>query len=132
MSVRYEGAGAKDTRITILQAGEEIGDDVVPKGQIALCFSYDEVFYIEGTASEVKELLQDAIDKITEATKPARTGVTGNERTQRIDMIAELLWNSDGSPTTSDEDYAATYRKNAAEQYAEYEAGKLDPWWWAS
>jgi hypothetical protein len=60
MSTRYEGAGAKDTRITIHQAGEEIGDDVVPEGQVALAFNYDEVFYIQGTPAEVKALLTKA------------------------------------------------------------------------
>jgi hypothetical protein len=60
MSTRYEGAGAKDTRITIHKAGEEIGDDVVDEGQIALAFNYDEVFYLQGTPREVMELLTKA------------------------------------------------------------------------
>jgi hypothetical protein len=60
MSTRYEGAGAKDTRITIHKAGEEIGDDVVPEGQIALAFNYDEVFYIQGTPVEVRILITRA------------------------------------------------------------------------
>ena len=61
MSTRYEGAGAKDTRITIHTAGEEIGDDVVPEGQIALAFNYDEVFYLQGKPHEVRELLDKGI-----------------------------------------------------------------------
>jgi hypothetical protein len=60
VTTRYEGAGAKDTRITVHAAGEEIGDDVVPEGQIALAFSYDEVFYIQGTPGEVAELIGNA------------------------------------------------------------------------
>ena len=57
-----------NVRLTVLKGGEEIGDEVVPDGQIALCINYDEVFYIQGTASEVRELLQDARDMIREAT----------------------------------------------------------------
>lgn len=67
MTTRYEGAGAKDTRITVHTAGEEIGDDVVPEGQIALAFNYDEVFYLQGRAWDVGQLLQDGLDKIREA-----------------------------------------------------------------
>jgi len=57
MTTRYEGAAAKDVKFTILGAGEEIGVDVVPEGQIALCFNYDEVFYIQGTPEELVRLL---------------------------------------------------------------------------
>ena len=57
MSVRYEGAGARDVGVSVLQAGEEIGEDIVPEGQIALCFWYDEVFYIVGTPEELKALM---------------------------------------------------------------------------
>jgi hypothetical protein len=57
MSVRYEGAYAKYTGVYALKAGEEIGDDVVPEGQIAVVFSYDEVFYIVGTAEELSHLM---------------------------------------------------------------------------
>lgn len=60
MTTRYEGAGAKDVRITVLKAGEEIGVDVVPEGQIALCFNYDEVFYLQGTPAEVMTLITKA------------------------------------------------------------------------
>jgi hypothetical protein len=60
MSTRYEGAGARDVMVTIVKAGKEIGDDVVPEGQIALCFNYDEVFYLQGTPREVSELLTRA------------------------------------------------------------------------
>ena len=60
MSARYEGAGAKDVKITILKAGEEIGQDVVPEGEIALCFNYDEVFYIQGTLPDLFFVLDRA------------------------------------------------------------------------
>jgi hypothetical protein len=60
MTTRYEGAGAKDTRITVLKGGEEIGDEVVPEGQIALAFNYDEVFYIQGTIADVFYVLDRA------------------------------------------------------------------------
>lgn len=73
MTVRYEGAGAKDTRITVHKAGEEIGEDEVPEGQIALAFNYDEVFYLQGTPWEITELLyraQRAVDDVI--SKPAQ------------------------------------------------------------
>ena len=70
MSTRYEGAGAKDTRITIHTAGEEIGNDVVPEGQIALAFNYDEVFYLQGTGTEVYRLLQRATDALLNVIEP--------------------------------------------------------------
>ena len=60
MTVRYEGAGAKSTTITIHKAGEEIGADVVPEGQVALAFNYDEVFYIQGTIADVFYVLDRA------------------------------------------------------------------------
>lgn len=60
MTTRYEGAAAKDVKITILRAGEEIGVDVVPEGQVALCFNYDEVFYIQGTMPDVFYVLDRA------------------------------------------------------------------------
>lgn len=60
MSTRYEGAGANDTWITIHAAGEEIGDDVVPEGQVALAFNYDEVFYIQGAVPDLLDLLDQA------------------------------------------------------------------------
>lgn len=130
MTTRYEGAGAKDTRITIHMPETPLGDDVLPEGQIALAFNYDEVFYIQGTPGEVAELIGKAERLLESVIQRQRVGVTGNERTQRLDMIAELLWNSDGAPAMNDEDYAAKYKKDAAEQYAEYEAGTLEPWWW--
>lgn len=59
----------------------------------------------------------------------AKTGVTGNERQQTIDMIAEVLWNADGAPAMNDEDYAAKYKADAEVQYREYEQGKASAWW---
>jgi hypothetical protein len=67
MSTRFEGAGARDVQITIIEAGEEIGDDVVPDGQIALAFNYDEVFYLQGTSWDVGQALQRGLDKLKEA-----------------------------------------------------------------
>lgn len=64
MTTRYEGAGAKDTRVTIHTAGEEIGDDVIPEGQIAVAFNYDEVFYIQDTPDQVGALLEDAVVRL--------------------------------------------------------------------
>jgi hypothetical protein len=60
MTVRYEGAAAKGVRVTILRAGEEVGVDVVPEGQVALCFNYDEVFYIQGRMEDVFYVLDRA------------------------------------------------------------------------
>lgn len=66
MSVRYEGAGAANTTITIHKAGEEIGADEVPEGEIALAFNYDEVFYLQGKPWEVRALLFAGIQEINE------------------------------------------------------------------
>lgn len=66
MSVRYEGAGARDIAVSVALAGEEIGDDVVPEGKIALCLSYDEVFYIVGTQTQVSSLLTRALRRVEE------------------------------------------------------------------
>lgn len=60
MSTRFEGAGAMDVKVTIAKAGEEIGEDVVPEGQVALVFNYDEVFYIQGTVADLWSLLDRA------------------------------------------------------------------------
>ena len=69
MTARYEGAGAKTTTITIHKAGEEIGDDVVDEGQIALAFNYDEVFYVQGTPAEISTLLTRAQTALEEASE---------------------------------------------------------------
>lgn len=53
VTTRFEGAGARDVKVTVVKAGEEIGEDVVPEGQIALVFNYDEVFYIQGTLPDL-------------------------------------------------------------------------------
>lgn len=66
MSVRYEGASARYVSISIARAGEEVGDDTVPEGQIALCLSYDEVFYIVGTPEQVSTLLNRALHRVEE------------------------------------------------------------------
>jgi hypothetical protein len=51
------------------------------------------------------------------------------DRQQIIDMIAEVLWNLDGAPEMTTEQYETEYTKDAVEQYSEYEAGRLEPWW---
>lgn len=61
MTTRYEGAGAGSVRITVVGPGEEIGADVVPEGQMALAFSYDEVFYVQGTREELSRLLSKCL-----------------------------------------------------------------------
>lgn len=64
MSTRFEGAGARDVRFSVLQAGDRVGVDVIPDGQIALCFNYDEVFYLQGTPREVIMALEAARDMV--------------------------------------------------------------------
>jgi hypothetical protein len=64
MSVRYEGAGVRNVSPIVLRAGDEIGDDVVPEGQLALCFSYDEVFYIVGPKDGLLQLLDRARHRV--------------------------------------------------------------------
>lgn len=78
MTTRYEGAGAKDTTITIHQAGEEIGADVVPEGEIALAFNYDEVFYLQGTPDEVRRVLSTARMRLREIELVAEMGDEGS------------------------------------------------------
>jgi len=70
MSVRYEGAYAKDTTVSVAQAGEIVGQDEMPEGQIALLLSYDEVFYIQGTRSEVLDVLIDALERVVREVRP--------------------------------------------------------------
>lgn len=60
MSVRYEGADARYTSTYIAKAGEEIGEDTVPEGKVALVMSYDEVFYLVGTVEEIRRFLTGA------------------------------------------------------------------------
>jgi len=64
MAVRFEGTHAMNVRFSVVRSGEEVGVEVMPEGQVALCFNYDEVFYIEGTVSEVIELLADGINAL--------------------------------------------------------------------
>jgi hypothetical protein len=71
MSTRYEGAHANDVRFTVLQAGDAIGVDVLPSGIVALCFNYDEVFYVQGTISEVGEMLDRGREVLNTATAPS-------------------------------------------------------------
>ena len=73
MTVRYEGAGARDTRITVHMPETLIGDDIIPAGQMAVAFNYDEVFYIQGTPGEVVDLLaraEQAVESVI--SKPAQ------------------------------------------------------------
>lgn len=98
MSTRFEGAGAKDTRIIVLKPGEEIGDDVVPEDQVALCFDYDEVFYLQGKPWDIGQLLQDGLDKLKEASvaliklfdlasiQPAQSVIQANQSRVRGDQ----------------------------------------------
>lgn len=60
MTTRYEGAAADRTTVEVLTAGEEIGDDIIPAGQVAVVFGYDEVFYLQGTAKDLSVLLGNA------------------------------------------------------------------------
>jgi hypothetical protein len=69
MSTRFEGAGATGVHFTVIPGGEEIGDDEVPEGQIALAFNYDEVFYIQGTPEEIGTLLTRAQTALAEASE---------------------------------------------------------------
>jgi hypothetical protein len=93
MTTRYEGAGAKDTAITIHQAGEEIGEDVVPQGEIALAFNYDEVFYLQGTPAEIGTLLTRAQAALKEASgePPWFTvaGYWGDDDTRIVTSVIE-------------------------------------------
>lgn len=76
MTTRYEGAGAKDTRITIHMPETPLGDDVIPAGQMAVAFNYDEVFYIQGTPSEIRDLLfkaERAVESVIQTQKSEKS-----------------------------------------------------------
>lgn len=104
----------------------ELGKITGSGGQIKVKFVNDEddTKWLNLTSDEFA-----AIENILTAEDKPQHGVTGIEKHRTIDTIAELLWNSDGSPVMDDEDYAAKYKTAAADQYRDYEAGKLDPWW---
>jgi hypothetical protein len=67
MTARYEGAAADRTIVDVLTAGEEIGGDVIPAGQVAVVFSYDEVFYLQGTPKALAILLGNAQVRLVNA-----------------------------------------------------------------
>jgi hypothetical protein len=92
MTTRYEGAGAKDTAITIHEAGEEIGEEVVPEGQMALAFNYDEVFYIQGAPAEISEFLARAARAFNQARYAEEEG----------DLPLILALDDDYCPTSKD------------------------------
>lgn len=58
MSIRYEGAYAKDVQIEAFRPGKRIGEDVMTKESLVI--NYDEVFYLEGTKTELLEMLARA------------------------------------------------------------------------
>lgn len=64
MSVRFEGAWASGTAVEVAGAGTTLGEDEVAEGHVAVVFSYDEVFYVEGTPDELRTLLQRALDAL--------------------------------------------------------------------
>lgn len=59
MSVRYEGAPATSS-ISMAVSGREVGEDVIPDGQVALIINYDEVFYIQGTVAQLRDFITRA------------------------------------------------------------------------
>lgn len=64
MSVRYEFADAGMTSVTIADAGEVIGADVIQPDSLGVVFSYDEVFVLEGTREELTALLVKALARV--------------------------------------------------------------------
>lgn len=71
MSVRYEGAYAAHTSVEVVGEGAEIGeDDPLPEGQAAVVLSYDEVFYLVGTPTELRKLLTRALWKLAADPEP--------------------------------------------------------------
>ena len=64
MPARYEGCDAQWTSIGVEGPGSEIGEDVVPAGNVAVVFSYDEVFVYTGEPDLVIAQLRKAIRHI--------------------------------------------------------------------
>lgn len=87
MTTRFEGAGARDVRVSIIKAGEEIGADVVPEGQIALAFSYDEVFYIQGTTEDVWFVLDSARQRLRKLEEVAAPVIPEDQPTYTADTV---------------------------------------------
>jgi hypothetical protein len=75
MSVRFEGAQAKDLHVAFANRGEALGEDVVT--DMAVVLSYDEVFYIEGSVTELLDLAQRFLAVIVQAVEE------DNQRFQR-------------------------------------------------
>jgi hypothetical protein len=76
MSVRYEGAYAKHTRVSVHGAGAVIGeDDPLAGGQAAVMFSYDEVFYLLGTPAELRKVLTRALWQLAADPEPEDVAV---------------------------------------------------------
>jgi len=71
VSVRVEWMSAA-TAVEVASAGTEIGEDVVD--ELALVFSADTVCVIEGTRSQLRRLLAEALARLDEAgPAPARS-----------------------------------------------------------
>jgi hypothetical protein len=57
MSVRYEGADAREAGTGWEEPGTEIGEDTLAPGQYALTINYDEVFYISGSPKGLRDFM---------------------------------------------------------------------------
>lgn len=66
MSTHIEWAGAKDTYVELLYEGDELGEDTVQEGNVALCLDYGECFVIEGTPDEMLGLVERMAKAISE------------------------------------------------------------------
>ena len=66
MSVRYEAIDARYATVSVAQEGEELGEDLVGDGKMALVISYDEVVYIEGTRLELLQLIANMLTVVAD------------------------------------------------------------------
>lgn len=91
MSIRYEGAYAKDVQIEAFRPGKRIGEDVMTKESLVI--NYDEVFYLEGTKTELLEMLARATAAVQSLPDPEDykpfTVVGSNDNELLIDGVFE-------------------------------------------
>lgn len=88
MSVRYEGAPAT-SGITMAISGRQVGDDIVPDGQVALIINYDEVFYIQGTVEQVRDFITRA-DKALRRVEESRSKQGAHMQKQYMELAQAI------------------------------------------
>jgi tagatose-1,6-bisphosphate aldolase len=88
MSIRYEGAPATSS-ITVATSGREVGDDIIPDGEVALIINYDEVFYVQGTVEQLRDFITRA-DKALRRVEESQTK-QGRHMQKQYQELAEAI-----------------------------------------